>query len=102
MITITPDAAKQILKSFPEGDDKSVLRIAVKEKPDGGFHYLMGLDDAKSEDAQAVSNDVRIAFASEHIPLLQGMEVDYVELNPGEFNFIFKNPNDPTHKTDEK
>jgi len=102
MITITPDAAQQILKSFPEDNQECVLRIAVQQKPEGGFHYLMGLDDPKPEDARAISNDVKMVISSEHIPLIQGMEIDYVELNPGEFNFIFKNPNDPNHKGEEK
>ena len=28
-------------------------------------------------------------------PLLNGVVLDYVEMSPGEFQFIFMNPNDP-------
>jgi iron-sulfur cluster assembly protein len=32
------------------------------------------------------------------VELLTGAMLDYVELNPGEWRFIFINPNDPSHK----
>ncbi|MFK5985100.1 MAG: iron-sulfur cluster biosynthesis family protein [Pseudomonadota bacterium] len=103
MITITPTAAKQILLSFKSlpADDKSVLRIAVQQKPDGDFHYIMGLDEPKNSDTRFVSNEVNIALAEEQSTLMDKMEIDYVEVNPGEFNFIFKNPNDPKYKKPE-
>lgn len=97
MITITPAAAQQILKSFPD-DQNTVLRIAVKQKPNGDFHYIMGLDEAKPEDTRFLSNEVKIAVSPDHVPLMDKMEIDYVELKPGSFNFIFKNPNDPKYK----
>jgi iron-sulfur cluster assembly protein len=97
MIKVTPDAAKQILKSF-ENDEKSILRVAVQQKPDGDFHYIMGLDEAKAGDTRFISNEIKIAVADEHVALLDKMEIDYVEINPDEYNFIFKNPNDPKFK----
>jgi iron-sulfur cluster assembly protein len=103
MINITPAAAEQILKSFENNNSSSVevstvLRIAVQEKPDGGFHYIMGLDEAKNTDTQFISNDVKIAVTPEHLALMDKMEIDYIEIKPTEFNFIFKNPNDPNYK----
>lgn len=97
MIIITPVAAEQILKSF-KNESNSVLRIAVQEKPNGDFHYIMGMDEPKNTDTRFVSNDVKIAVAEEHSALLDKMEIDYVETNPDEFNFIFKNPNDPKYQ----
>ena len=93
MINITSEAATQILKSFT--DDSSILRVAVQQKPDGDFHYIMGLDEPKGDDTRFISNKVKIAVSPDHIALLDKMEIDYVEINPDEFNFIFKNPNDP-------
>jgi iron-sulfur cluster assembly protein len=29
------------------------------------------------------------------MPLLSGMTLDFVEIEPGSFQFIFMNPNDP-------
>ncbi|MFK5893755.1 MAG: iron-sulfur cluster biosynthesis family protein [Pseudomonadota bacterium] len=103
MINITPAAAEQILKSFQNNNsspanNSSVLRIAVQQKPDGGFHYIMGLDEAKKSDSRFISNKVQIAVAEEHIALMDKMEIDFVEINPDEFNFIFKNPNDPKYQ----
>jgi len=31
-------------------------------------------------------------------PLLRGTIIDYVELDPGKFEIIFVNPNDPNYK----
>jgi len=103
MIHITPAAAEQILKSFENNnsssvEDSTVLRVAVQEKPDGGFHYIMGLDEPKNTDTRFVSNEVKIAISAEHSTLMDKMEIDYVEIKPDEYNFIFKNPNDPKYQ----
>jgi len=100
MITLTKTAAEQILKSFEPltDDDKSVLRIAVEQKPNGDFHYIMGLDDPKPDDIRFISNDVNVAISDTHNALTDKLEVDYIEIKPDEFNFIFKNPNDPKYK----
>ncbi len=98
MIQISKAAAQQMLKSFPEDDNETILRIAVQQKPDGGFHYIMGLDAPKPDDTRFISNEIKIAVSPDHAPLLDKMEIDYVEINPGEYNFIFKNPNDPQYK----
>ncbi len=100
MITLTQSAATQILKSFEPlpKDDKSILRIAVQEKPNGDFHYIMGLDDPKDGDTRFISNNVNIAVSEEQNALMDKMEIDYIEISPNEFNFIFQNPNDPKYQ----
>ena len=90
MIHISKTAAEQMLKSLK--DDTMVLRIAVQQKPDGEFHYIMGVDEPKSDDTRYISNDVKIVVSSEHTALLDNMEIDYVEISPNEYHFIFKNP----------
>ena len=91
MIKITSAAAQQMLKSFESADDNTILRIAVRQKENGEFHYLMGLDEAKPEDTQFISQDVKIAIAEEQGDLVHNMEIDYVEMAEGQFEFIFKN-----------
>ena len=98
MINLTKTAAQQILKSFSADDETSALRIAVRHNEQGDFQYLMGLDEANSDDSRFVSEDVRIIVSSEQLPLIDKMEIDYVDLKDGEFRFIFKNPNDPKYQ----
>ena len=99
MITLTPAAIEQIRASAEQGDMQGLaMRIAAKRNPDGSLHYAMGFDDNLLDgDAHidAAGVDVIISEASQ--PLLQGMTVDYVEIEPDTYQFIFLNPNDPNY-----
>ncbi len=77
------------------------LRIAISLEDDGSFNYGMGFDSRRDDDVQIVSEGVEIVFATRFKEALMGAELDFVELNPGENHFIFRNPNDPAH-TDAK
>lgn len=97
MITITPEAAKQIKLSAEQGNlEKTPLRIAVSKNDDGSFHYGMGFDDEVREDDQkSQSEGINIVISSLSYEMLKGTTLDFVELEDGQFNFIFLNPNDP-------
>jgi len=94
MITITPQAAEQILKSA----DGAGLRLAARLDAKGVIEYGMGFDERAEGDTQVVSNGVTLLVAAGSVELLSGATLDYVEINPGEERFIFINPNDPSHK----
>lgn len=99
MITVTKDAAKQILKSAKDsGAEDMYLRMAAKQENDGSIEYGMGFDDISEEDILVKSEEVRIIISPSSQILLKDTVIDYVELEPGEFNFIFTNPNDARHK----
>jgi iron-sulfur cluster assembly protein len=99
MITLTKAAAEQVRKSAEESDVKDMaLRVAARVDDDGSIHYGMGFDEAGENDVLAHSEGVDIVVAEGLKDLLLGLKIDYVELNPGEPNFIFSNPNDPNHK----
>lgn len=99
MITITPEAAKQIRHSAKDAHLEGLaLRIAAKRNADGSIHYGMGFDDdGREEDLQFNSEGIDIVVAPVSIDLLNGTVIDFVELEPGNFNFIFINPNDPNY-----
>jgi len=40
------------------------------------------------------SGGIDVVIAKEHLPLLNGTELDYVLMEDGEHHFIFLNPND--------
>jgi iron-sulfur cluster assembly protein len=73
------------------------LRIAAKVEDDGSFQYGMGFDEQRDEDITCSSEGIDMVVASGHQDLLLGLTIDFVELNPGEHQFIFINPNDPSH-----
>ena len=99
MITVTPSAAQQILYSAKEtGIDDAVLRVAIKKMADDSLHYAMGFDDAISDnDLRIESEGVQMVISEKSQPLADGMTIDYVELDGGEKNFIFINPNDKNY-----
>ena len=95
MINITDAAAEQIKQSFQQSDTENVvLRIAARRMPDGGIDHTMGLDDSTQNDTLLTVNDIDVAISNDSKGLLQGLILDYVEYEPGDFRFIFKNPND--------
>ena len=65
------------------------LRIAAKIDADGSMQFGMGFDDPKDEDMKLDLDGVAVVIADESQVLLADIVLDYVELNPGEFNFIF-------------
>jgi len=99
MITVTPQAAEQIAKSTPQaGPGEACLRLAARLDDKGVIEYGMGFDDQADGDTQVVVGDITLLVSSGSIELLTGATLDYVEINPGEWRFIFINPNDPSHK----
>lgn len=99
MIKITPAAAAQIKNSAKQGQLEGLtLRVAATKKEDGSIHYGMGFDDKKEDDLTFMSEGVDVIVAPVSVELLKDTEIDFVELEPGKPEFIFKNPNDPEHK----
>lgn len=96
MFKVTKAAARRIRGSAHSGDaEELALRIAATVKPDGAIEYRMGFDEVGMEDVLLSSRGVDVVFASSQKELLNGTVLDYVEIEPGEYRFIFMNPNDP-------
>ena len=95
MFKLTADAATQIRRSAADtGTENLALRIAAKRRPDGGIEYGMGFDAERANDIQLLSEGVTLLISHLSKELLMGTVMDFVELTPGEFQFIFINPND--------
>jgi len=99
MITVTESAAKQIRESAQQSDMIGMpLRIAAKLLDDGKFEYGMGFDDnVKDDDIVVEAEGIEVIIAENVKEILMGSTLDYVEIEDGQFTFIFKNPNDPSH-----
>jgi iron-sulfur cluster assembly protein len=96
MITVTPGAAQQIRIAASQSDsDEMGLRIAVRRAADGTFDYAMGFDEPHGDDLVVTSEGIALVVSPRERDLLEGMTLDYVELESGDFRFIFINPNEP-------
>ena len=95
MITVTPTAAQQIRIAATQAQcDEMGLRIAARRDGAGALHYAMGFDDARGDDLVLTAEGIALVVSPAETALLDGMTIDYVELEPGDFRFIFQNPND--------
>ncbi|MFO1314235.1 MAG: iron-sulfur cluster biosynthesis family protein [Burkholderiales bacterium] len=95
MITVTPSAAQQIRIAATQSDsDEMGLRVAARRDAGGAIHYAMGFDEARNDDRVVTSEGIALVVAPGETDLLDGMTIDYVEYEPGDFRFIFINPNE--------
>jgi iron-sulfur cluster assembly protein len=99
MITITPAAAGQIKTSAEKGDMQALsMRIAAKRNPDGTIHYGMGFDDNKLDgDMHINAGGIEVVIGESSHLLMGGTTLDFVEIEPGTWQFIFMNPNDANY-----
>lgn len=90
MFTLTSAAARQIQQAADSsGAQEMALRVAARVEADGSIQYGMGFDDPNDEDMKLDLDGVAVVIADESQDLLIDTVLDYVELEPGEFNFIF-------------
>ena len=99
MFKVTTTAAEQVRSAAKQGGTEGLsLRLAASQKPDGSIDYHIGFDDAADEDIHMSSEGVDIVMAPEHVPLLDEATMDFVEIEPGQFHFIFLNPKDANYR----
>ena len=94
MFNVTPQAADQIRKVAPplnEGEALA-LRIAARPLPNGEIDYGMGYDEQREFDLEIAIQGINILIGPNSRDLLEGITLDFVELETGQFRFIFIPP----------
>ena len=91
MFSLTTNAAARIRQSAVEGGmEELALRVAARREADGSITYGMGFDEAhEGEHPAPLSDGVTVLIATASQPLLQDTELDFVELEPGQYGFVF-------------
>lgn len=99
MFKLTTAAAAQVLVAAKQGGTEGLsLRLAAQRRPDGAIDYRMGFDEATEDDIRMSCEGIDVVMTPEQVPLLDQATMDYVELEPGQFHFIFLNPKDPNYQ----
>ena len=99
MLTLTGAAATQVQAAAQQGGAQGLaLRLAARRQPDGTFDYRIGFDEATEDDIRIKCGAIEVVMTPEQVPLLNQATMDYVELAPGQFHFIFLNPQDPSYQ----
>ena len=98
MFKVTKAAGSELKRNMQAHDfDDMPLRVAAQRRADGSVEYQMGFDEAGPGDIMIASSGIDVVISKEHQAILNGTELDYVELDEGGMHFIFKNPNDPDY-----
>lgn len=93
MINLTPAAAEQILFAQEHGDSAGLaLRIAARRDEDGQIEFAMGFDEEREQDLAFASRGVELLVGPSSQALLDGVTLDFVEYEAGDYRFIFIPP----------
>ena len=90
MFQVTRNAATEILVAAARSDAAGLaLRVAARQVADGSIEYGMGFDEVREDDEPVEFDGLTVLVGSPSRPLLEGTQLDYVELAPGRFDFVF-------------
>ena len=93
MLTVTTAAAAQIRAAAEDNDAVGMaLRVAARRADDGSIEYGMGFDETTDDDQPHQVDGVTVVVAPASQPLLRDTVLDWVEMEPGDFRFIFVPP----------
>lgn len=92
MFRVTPAAATQILSAAATQPETTALRVAAKLDDDGELTYGMGFDEERENDRIVECEGLQLLISPRSQELLDEATLDFIELRPGEFQFIFINP----------
>ncbi len=96
MISITPAAASRIREQGAgDGQEPVHLRVAARVDESGAIEYGMGFDEPRAGDLQEACEGVVLLVAPASRDLLQDVILDYLEVEPGAYRFVFARANEP-------
>lgn len=90
MFTVSEAAAREILSAAARSQAEGLaLRVAARLEVDGSIAYGMGFDEAREEDEATEQCGLQVLVGAPSRPLLAEVQLDYVEVEPGRFDFVF-------------
>lgn len=96
MFNVSPAAAAELLAAAARSDaDGMALRVAARALADGSIEYGMGFDDERENDECAEYNGLTVLLGAKSRPYLAGTLLDYAEVEPGRFDFVFVPTDEP-------
>jgi len=90
MFSMTSTASQEILVAAARSDAAGMaLRVAARRERDGTITFGMGFDEPREGDMPLQVQGVNLVIAPPSQPMLEHIVLDFVELEPGQFSFIF-------------
>lgn len=101
MLTLTPAAAAQIhaaaaTATLPGGEAMGLRIAAHYDAAADETHYGFGFDDQREHDEAFEIAGITVFVSPLSRAAVVGLTVDFVELEPGDFRFIFYRADDRT------
>lgn len=96
MIQVTPSAVRQIhLAAEDSGADGMSLRVAAHfDERANEIQYGIGFDEARENDETIELYGITFLVSPLSRDAVVNLTIDYVEIEPGDFRFIFIHPDD--------
>ena len=96
MINVTASAAQQIMIAAADsGAGGMSLRVAAHyDESAHEIQYGIGFDEAKDDDECVETHGVSLLVSPLSKSAVDNLTIDYVEIEPGDFRFIFIHPED--------
>lgn len=90
MFCLTSAAADQIQLAARHSDAINLaLRVAARREADGSVEFGMGFDEPREGDMPLQMEGIDVLIGAPSQPLLANTLLDFVEIEPGEFGFVF-------------
>jgi iron-sulfur cluster assembly protein len=97
MFTVSSAAARELLAAAERSQaGELALRVAARRQADGSIEFGMGFDDFREEDEATEVEGLRVVVGAPSRALLASTRLDYVEVQPGRYDFIFAETADET------
>ncbi|HMM55528.1 MAG TPA: iron-sulfur cluster assembly accessory protein [Candidatus Desulfobacillus sp.] len=96
MFALTPAAAARVIDSARQSDAAGMpLRIAAKVEEDGRLAFGIGFDEPREQDLSYECEGVTLLIAPPSRELLEDMLLDFAEIAPGDWQFVFMRTSPP-------
>lgn len=93
-IQLTEAAAERVRTMLEKRGEGVGLRLGTRKSGCSGFAYVVDYADEIGDDDQVFEcHGVKVVINSKSMPMLDGMELDYVRQNALNEGFEFNNPN---------
>lgn len=93
-IQLTENAARHVEKMLAKRGHGVGLRLGTKKSGCSGYAYLVDYADEVGADDQVFETQgVKVVVDRKSLPMLEGMEIDFVKNNLVNEGFEFRNPN---------
>lgn len=90
VFVVTEAASHEILAAARRSQAEGLaLRVAARRRDDGSVEFGMGFDEPRDQDETLRCHGLEVLVGAPSRALLAGVQLDFVEVEPGRHDFVF-------------